>query len=212
MSNLDFHTQNYITSGIKVRKSLAEEERSKHKDNLFFLIISFIALSIIFIIIILNTYVFFISLVDGSSMNPTLIHKEKLITNKLKEPKVDSIITVRQWNAKEGVYELWIKRVIAVGGDTVEIKNGSVYVNGKLKDEPYIEKGIKTESIKDGINYGYEPVSWTIKEDEIFFLGDNRKHEGSTDSRVVGPCKRDSVVGVIEDSTWAIWINKLFNL
>ncbi len=199
MNIRDIKTQNYIQNGITVSKSLVDERESKRQDNLFFLVISFIACSLMLVIIILNTFVFFIADVSGSSMHPTLSHGDKLLTNRCKEIEIDTIVTIRI-NTENGE-QLWIKRVIALGGDEVEIKNGKVYVNGALKVEPYVEEGVKTESIKDGENYGYEPVRWKLEEDEVFFLGDNRKHNGSMDARAVGPCKINDIVGVIEEWT-----------
>jgi signal peptidase I len=97
--------------------------------------------------------------------------------------------------------ELWIKRVIAVGGDRVEIKNGYVFINGERKDEPYIDnKPITFLRDKDSLDI-------TLKEDEIFYLGDNRTV--SEDARMHGPCKVDDVVGVVEN--WSLWLNDLFD-
>ncbi len=204
MSKIDYSTQNYIPIGVKVNDSLLEKERSKQKDNLFFLIISFFALVVMLIVVVLNTFVFFIADVDGSSMYPTLTDGDKLMTNRYKDIEIDSIITVKQKDGN-GNDVLWIKRVIALGGDRVEIKDGYVYVNGNIKAEPYVEKGVKTESIKDGINYEYDSVTWTLQEDEVFFLGDNRAQGKSTDSRFVGPCKKSDVVGVVEE--WSLRLN-----
>ncbi len=207
MSKLDFGTQNYIQDGVSVNQSLLEREKQKRKDNLFFLIISFFALVLMLTVVILNTYVFFIADVSGSSMFPTLQNGDKLITNRYKEPKVDSIIIIR-YHRPNGTSELWIKRAIAVEGDTVEIKDGFVYVNGLLKDEPYIAQGIKTQSIKDGKDYGFESVKWTLKKDEVFFLGDNRYPGMSKDSRVVGPYKTSEIMGVVEE--WSLRFNEKF--
>ncbi len=207
MSNLDFYTQNCIDNRARINKSLMEKEKSKQRDNLFYLIISFFALSLMLVVIILNTFVFFIADVEGRSMYPTLEGGDKLFTNRCKEPEVNSIVTIKREN-NDGTYELWIKRVIALGRCTVKIEDGKVYVDGKLKDEPYIKQGVMTESIKDGVNYGYDLVEWELEEDEMFFLGDNRTKGGSMDSRAVGPCKKSDVVGVVEK--WSLKFNELF--
>ncbi len=191
-SNSELQIENFIPNEQKLCESLADRQRSKRKDNLFFLGISFIALAIILTITILNTYVFFIADVSGSSMYPTLVDDDKLIANRYKEPYVDAIVTIKHGD------ELWIKRVIAMGGDTVEIKDGYVFVNGKTKDEPYLERQGITE-VKTLNN------KWVLKEDEIFYLGDNRTW--SSDAREHGPCKVSDIVGVIEK--WSLWFNEL---
>lgn len=69
---------------------------------------------------------------------------------------------------------LLIKRVIAVGGDQVELIDGEVFVNGERLQEPYIDK----------MTYSRAETSWSVPEDKIFVLGDNR--ENSLDSRSIG--------------------------
>ncbi len=207
MSNFDFHTQDDAFNGITLNQSLIDQEKSKRKDSLFFLAVSFFALLFMLVVIILNTYVFFIAEVSGASMYPTLEQDDKLITNRYKRPEVDDIITVKH-QKEDGTYELWIKRVIAVGGDTVEIKGGYVYVNGQKKSEPYIEnKAITFLRDDDGKVDKDKTLQYTLKEDEIYFLGDNRSV--SNDARTTGPCKESDVVGVVEG--WSLWLNSLKN-
>ncbi len=202
MRNLDFYSQNFIENHTSVNKSLVEIERGKRRDNLFYLAISFFALCIILAVMVVNTYVFFIADVSGASMYPTLNTGDKLITNRIKEPELNSIVTIRH-KKSNGQYELWIKRVVAVGkaGEqtVVEIINNNLYVNGVQKDEPYLVRSGITEP-KNGVS------RWVLKEDEIFFLGDNRLN--SQDAREHGPCKKSDVVGVVE--AWSLWLNDLF--
>ena len=84
----------------------------------------------------------------------------------------------------------FIKRVIAVGGDTVEIKDGNVLVNGRKLDEPYVYA-------VDGDPQPTEPDgsagSWTIPLGELFVMGDHRQR--SSDSRAFGPIKVENVIG-----------------
>lgn len=71
-----------------------------------------------------------------------------------------------------GSGSLLIKRVIAVAGDIVEFKDGDVYLNGELSEEPYIKTPHSTYSVQD---------SYTVPENSMFVMGDNR--ENSKDSR-----------------------------
>ncbi|MEA2499722.1 MAG: signal peptidase [Actinomycetota bacterium] len=77
----------------------------------------------------------------------------------------------------------YIKRVIGVAGDTVEGRNGRVFVNGKPIEEPYLQEGVQTSS--------FGPVD--IPEGQIFVMGDNRTN--SADSREFGPVAIDTIVG-----------------
>lgn len=83
------------------------------------------------------------------------------------------------------------KRVIAVPGDTVEgYLDGSVLVNGKLVDEPYLKSPAESET-PQSLNV----FNITLADDEFWVMGDNRGN--SIDSRLNGPITRDSIVGVV---------------
>ena len=77
----------------------------------------------------------------------------------------------------------YIKRVIGLPGETVEGRDGRVYVDGRELVEPYLPLGPTTRS--------FEPV--TLGDNQLWVMGDNR--ENSSDSRVFGPIERDKVVG-----------------
>jgi signal peptidase I len=83
----------------------------------------------------------------------------------------------------EGTTQDFIKRVIAVGGDTIEGRDGVVFINGEQIDEPYLPAGTETST--------FGPVN--IPEGQIFVMGDNRGN--SDDSRSFGPVPVDRVVG-----------------
>jgi signal peptidase I len=76
-----------------------------------------------------------------------------------------------------------IKRIIAVGGETIEIRQNQVFVDGVALDEPYVKEGSRMP------RYG----PFTVPEDHVFVMGDNRSQ--STDSRVFGPVPEGSIVG-----------------
>ena len=119
----------------KIQDSLLETKLKKTKsDNLFLLAIAFL-LSIMLTIMILSNHVFLNVQVLGPSMEPTLQSNDVLIANRIKKAQRFSIIIIK------GEKEDWlIKRVIGVGGDTVKIEGGYVYVNGELIEEPYLKK------------------------------------------------------------------------
>lgn len=110
-------------------------------------------------------------LVDGPSMRPTLQSAERLVVNKFiyrfRTPERGEILVFRYPRDPSRDF---IKRVIAIPGDTIEIKDGRVYVNSTLMNEPYILS--KTR--------GDYPLA-TVPEGHIFVMGDNRNN--SEDSR-----------------------------
>ena len=87
--------------------------------------------------------------------------------------------------------EPFIKRVIGVGGDAVEIRVGLVYVNGTALDEPYLyrnDAGVAEPTLTNGGD-----ARWVVPEGDLFVMGDHR--QVSEDSRVFGPIPVSSVIG-----------------
>jgi signal peptidase I len=85
-----------------------------------------------------------------------------------------------------------IKRVIAVGGDTIEIAENHVLVNGDAIDEPYLNNGTMMADMPER----------SIPEGQIWVMGDNRND--SSDSRVFGPVDADHVVGKAMARIWPL--------
>jgi len=115
-------------------------------------------------------------MVEGSSMYPTLKHHERLIVDKLSyfitDPKKGEIVVFRYPKDESRDF---IKRVIAVGGDTIEMQNGKVIVNGAEIEEGYIYKNDPKGSNMSNYRKSVVPQG------HIFVLGDNRNN--SEDSR-----------------------------
>lgn len=120
--------------------------------------------------------------VDGQSMMNTLQNNEFILVSKAdywhSDPERLDVVICR-YPERAATY---VKRVIALPGDTVEVKNQQVYVNGEPLEEPYIDYPA---------DYDYPPT--LMGEDEYFVLGDNRVH--STDSHVIGPLRREAILG-----------------
>lgn len=126
--------------------------------------------------------------VQGASMEPTLKSSEYLIVEKLaykfREPERGEIIVFR---APVNWTENYIKRVIALPGETISIKNNQIYVNGSLLEEDYIKDNDLFSGDTDF------SVDLTLGPDEYFVAGDNRNH--SSDSRVWGPLPKQNIIG-----------------
>ena len=80
----------------------------------------------------------------------------------------------------------FIKRVVAVGGDTVEVKDGTVWVNGAKLSEPYVFEGQSTDPITG-------QTVWKVPSGYLFVMGDHRQE--SQDSRAFGPIAKSTVIG-----------------
>ncbi|MEG0843203.1 MAG: signal peptidase I [Romboutsia sp.] len=131
------------------------------------------------------------TIVDGQSMYPTLDHKDYLLINRMSykfgEPKKgDIIVFSTDLKLDNGKTKDLVKRVIAVEGDHIKIKDSNVYINDKLTEEPYI-----AESYTNG------DIDIVIPKDKMFTMGDNR--ENSKDSRMedVGLVDEADVMGKV---------------
>lgn len=89
--------------------------------------------------------------------------------------------------------ECIIKRVIAVGGQTVDIRDGKVIVDDKILSEPYVNEGAATSDIGYGAFTDQYPI--TVPEGYFFVMGDNRNHSTDSRARSVGLVKKDQIYG-----------------
>lgn len=152
--------------------------------------------SAILIVALLNMFVFVQVNVSGSSMDPTLKNKDRLIAVRLMyEPEVGDIVVVQPY-LTEGTVKgklmfnriLYIKRVIAVGGQTIDLRKGRVYIDGEVLSEPYLSDEVKTYTQSMEM-----PV--TIPEGHVFVMGDNRQWSKDSRDKSVGILREEQVVG-----------------
>lgn len=127
--------------------------------------------------------------VSGWSMYPTLEDGDSLLVDKLsyrfRDPKRYDII-VFPYQYKEHTY--YIKRIIGLPGETVQILNGCVYINGeKLESETY------GYEVMDSAGIAADPL--ILGEDEYFVLGDNRNNSSDSREPSVGLIRRADIVG-----------------
>lgn len=154
-----------------------------------------IAIALAFFI---RTFLFAPFIVEGESMESTLHNAERLVVNKaiyfVSTPQRGDIIVFHAEADKD-----YIKRVIAVAGETVEVRDDTLYINGKEVDEPYLaQKREEAKAEGNELTEDFPPVA--IPDGEIFVMGDNRQN--SRDSRMIGPVKLDTVVGRAEFVFW----------
>jgi len=159
--------------------------------KLFKLTLSFIKnIAIVFILAFFIKY-FLIQtfLVDGISMLPNYKDKDFVIVDKIsyqiRNPKYGEVIVFKPELNNDVNY---IKRIIGLPGDKVEIYSGKIFVNSTQVSEPYL-KGNLTYYENNSDYY----FSKTLNDDEYFVLGDNRNN--SQDSRSIGPIPKENITG-----------------
>ncbi|HEY1733547.1 MAG TPA: signal peptidase I [Acidimicrobiales bacterium] len=139
--------------------------------------------------------------VPSTSMYPTLKPGDRIVVEKVTKSVQPGDIIVFSRPAAEDcggppVPDL-VKRVIGLPGDTVEVRDDKVYLNGKVLPEPWLPAATD-ESNPYTANYG--PV--TVPAGDYFVMGDNRTR--SCDSRMWGPVKGSSIVGKVVMIVWPL--------
>lgn len=138
---------------------------------------------IAFAVVIPVSYFATPAIVEGSSMQPTLYDNNIVVMEKhIKELKQSDVIV---FDAQPIDDRYYIKRIIGLPGDTVEIRDGNVYVNNIKISENYLRSGTVTEP----------EMVIKVPENEYFVLGDNR--EVSEDSRFIGTISIEKIKGLV---------------
>jgi len=147
----------------------------------------------ILIALLLNVFVGQATRVQGQSMEPNLHTDQRLVVEKVSYrfhgPRRGDVVVIRVPSQGE---DLLIKRVVGLPGETVEIHDGQVYIDGQLLDEPYTNGSTRQGRIGRVI----------VPALQVFVMGDNRDH--SNDSRSFGPVPIENIVGRAWLSYWPL--------
>ena len=135
--------------------------------------------------------------IPSESMFPTLTEDDRVLVNKLSYElhdvnRGDLVVFERPPNEPEGEIKDLVKRVIALEGETVEERDGVLFVDGERLDEPYLQPGVESLNLPRTV----------IPADHVFVMGDNRG--SSRDSRFFGPIEEDLIVGRAFVKVWPI--------
>lgn len=161
------------------KDSSPEEDNRKEAEGLYEWVEAAV-FSLTFVVLVFS-FLFRIVGVDGQSMENTLKNQDRLIiTNLNYTPERGDIVIINRYTQ-----EPLVKRVIAVGGDYLEINGDThqVIVNGEVQNEPYIK----------GVTYPLGFEAQQVPKGEVFVMGDNR--ENSMDSRYFGFFKQSDIMG-----------------
>jgi signal peptidase I len=159
----------------------------RRRALLDWVIVIAVALLVAFLV---RTFVLAHFVVDGTSMSTTLHDGDRVFVNKLSyrlhDPNRGDVVVLHEIRGTTD--RDLIKRVIALPGETIEVRNCEVTIDGKKLDEPYLDPQVVTPG-----NCGGETPPTTVPENHVFVMGDNRG--GSLDSRALGPIDEDDLVG-----------------
>lgn len=166
------------------------EKRIKRKENTRIKRQKRISLILLVLIVgigtftLIQTFVATPIKVAGNSMSPTLNHGQRVLFSKAK-------LNIGSLQRGDLVYfklednRFYIKRIIGLPGEFLEIKDGRLYINGQAYQNELGPELLKT----------YDKDRWYLKDDEYFVLGDNWASDDSKDSRFFGPIKNKDIKG-----------------
>ena len=191
-----------------------KNKKEKKQKSLLRNIIEWVAtiLAALLIALVIRSFVFELVRVEGRSMDNTLADKEIMLVTKYDYSSTWLCLPWQDDTAKESAarwtfggdperFDIvicrypgrgdinFVKRVVGLPGDVVELREGYLYVNGEKYEEAYIDDNYRVRGFSDGYSYG----PYTVPEGEFFVMGDHRNN--SNDSRALGSISRNMIVG-----------------
>ena len=165
----------------------------KRSFSFFAEVIKIVIIALV-IVIPIRYFVFQPFFVRGQSMEPNFYHGDYLIVEKIsfrfREIKRGEVVVFRRPNKPTTAF---IKRIIGLPGETIKIRDGTVYLQGQALDESvYLPENLRTTG----------DLEITLGENEFFVLGDNRN--ASFDSRKWGALPREDIIGRVHLRAWPI--------
>ena len=147
------------------------------------------------IVFICRQFLFTPSTVFGASMSPTFQNQERVVVSKTSEIQRFDVIV---FDAPDVDDKYYIKRVIGLPGDQIEMKNDVLYINGEALEEPYLIENKEDNPfnrLTENFTLQEKTGEIRIPKDMLFVMGDNRLK--SKDSRMFGLISYDSVIGEV---------------
>jgi signal peptidase I len=147
--------------------------------------------------IVVKTFLIQAFYIPSESMFPTLTEDDRVLVNKLSYDlhdvnRGDLVVFERPPKEPDNEVKDLIKRVVALEGETVEERDGVVYIDGEALDEPYLKEGVESRGL----------VRTVVPPGHVFVMGDNRS--ASKDSRSFGAIDTDLIVGRAFVKVWPL--------
>lgn len=198
-------SKTYLTWSQKIAQKMGFTVTPKVKKPVMQEIIEWAVniLGALVLVLVIQFFVGMLVVVDGNSMYPTLHHGEVMVVSKYAygtsflfdqpivlggEPELFDVVVCHYPDRDDTNF---VKRVVGLPGDTVQIQDGYLYVNGVK----YNEKFLQARIIHD-----YGP--YTVPEGMYFMMGDNRNNSNDSRNPNVGPVTRDQILGRVEGVLW----------
>jgi signal peptidase I len=197
-------------------QSLRKEEKKRRTVTIFkwavpVALVEWIILigSALVIALLIKTFLFQAFYIPSESMRPTLNVGDRVLVNKMSYRlhdvnRGDIIVFETPPNAEDANGEIkdLVKRVVGLPGETLETRDGVVYINGRQLEEPYLRNGVKTCAPASGPEACINVDPTVIQPDHVFVMGDNRT--ASKDARSFGAVKESSIVGRVFVRIWPV--------
>ena len=195
----------------------AEQTPAEEPKRSFLSELPFLLLAALVVAVVIKTFVVQPFYIPSGSMIPTLLIDDRVMVSKVSylwggpergdvivfenpyAPEIDESFpeavvrsTLEALGIRTSANDDLIKRVVALGGETIEIRDNTLFIDGVPLDEPYLQPGVAMG------NFGPREIA----PDELFMMGDNRNE--SSDGRVFGPIPRDDVIGKAVFRIWPL--------
>lgn len=171
------------------------EETKKSTKKEIYSWIKALAFALIIAVLVRN-FLFSPTVVLGESMSPTFEDNNLVLVNKISDIQRFDIIVFDAPDANS----YYIKRVIGLPGDTVEVRDDILYIDGKAMEEPYLKESKEQSELFGKFTADFTLQELTgethVPEGKIFVLGDNRIN--SKDSRSFGFIPKESIIGEVK--------------
>ena len=176
--------------GLDLKLDISGSDRRKNEMSILYEVLFwfFGSMAAVFLGIMTVNFIGIKTSIIGSSMEPSLHNGEEVLLNKIvyqfSTPERGDVIAFHP-NGDENTH-LYVKRIVGLPGETIQIKQGSVYIDGEMKamDTPTEDPGIAAEAIK-------------LSDDEYFVMGDNRDNSEDSRSANIGNVTREMIVGKV---------------
>lgn len=155
-----------------------------------------VLISIAGFFLIINAFFLKIVIVNGPSMSSTLENGQIVLVKPNEKNISCGDIVVLNARSVSDTQEFWIKRVIGMGGDIVEInyEDNTVTVNDELLSEPYINQ---EDDDPMWSTTGIQSETYTVPDGYFFMMGDNRNHSADSRSQEIGPIPEEWIIGKV---------------